>query len=97
VSAASEELEYPWPPPLLNWDWWPLARLLTVCFLLGAAGHGYFGWHVDLPSLVPRLGKPKDFIRRLKRAGFSLDHETQSQERDAYSEEIHESGLKARS
>jgi len=35
-----------------EWDWWPLARLLTTGTVLGFAAHRYLGWTPDLRPLA---------------------------------------------
>lgn len=65
--------ESPWPP-LGNWDWWPLARLLTVCFVFGAAGHGYLGWHVDLANIVTLPRRIFEVLSFFTLISFGLAH-----------------------
>ncbi len=42
------------PEGATRWDWWPLARLLTVLAFFGALAHLRFGWTLD-PAQVLTL------------------------------------------
>lgn len=72
--ASTPDYDSPWPPPLLNWDWWPLARLLTVCFVLGAAGYHYLGWHVDLSNIVTLPHRVFEVLSFCALLSFGLAH-----------------------
>jgi len=39
-----------------DWDWWPLARLLTTAAVIGLAAHYRLGWRIDVQHLLALPG-----------------------------------------
>lgn len=71
MNATTPNHESPWPP-LFNWDWWPLARLLVVLAAAGLAASRLLGWHVDLHPLLTLPGRVAGVAVFLAILSFSL-------------------------
>ena len=71
--ASTPDYESPWPP-LLNWDWWPLARLLTTGAVLGLAAHFYLGWTPDLRHVARLPREVFEVLSFFTLVSFALAH-----------------------
>lgn len=71
MNATTSNHESPWPP-LFNWDWWPLARLLVVLVAAGLAASRLLGWHVDIHPLLTLPGRITGVAVFLAIISFSL-------------------------
>ncbi|TBR21576.1 hypothetical protein EPO15_09910 [bacterium] len=56
-----------------RWDWWPLARLLTVVFVIGITGY-QFGWRIDPGAVLALPRRVGEVLSFLTLVSFALAH-----------------------
>lgn len=62
------------PKEPTRWDWWPLARLLTVIAVFGAVAYGRFGWTPDLAAVAALPRRVFEVLSFCALISFGLAH-----------------------